>query len=347
MRSLKKELKLAIVILMLLCGVMAGVFAFVGTRGVINDVRFTKDVVVEAGEAKEPVCSIPFQVNKDGNYVIRTDWTAPMEGVITGFKVRDAKNEIVFCVTGETLQADSVSLELKAGEYRAEFQLLTSTQQLKAYLSEVEITEYSDDIDTYEYATDVAYELEYHFLVEKLGMIESPARAIGVVVGAVVGFILVVIMICLVKKDWNTQKAYDERQLQVRGDGFKYGFFTEISYNTLLCLLYLAEIKIPVANEVMIFFGVILSSTVYAIYCIRKEAYISMNESLARFKIMFGFLGIFNILIGIMLCMHGEMMVDGVLSFRCLNIICGVFLLILTGVLFIQSGNTEKEEDEE
>ena len=63
MRSLKKELKLAIVILMLLCGVMAGVFAFGGSRRVINDVRFIMDVVVEAGEAKEPVSTIPFQVN--------------------------------------------------------------------------------------------------------------------------------------------------------------------------------------------------------------------------------------------------------------------------------------------
>lgn len=347
MKGLKKELKLAIVILMLLCGVMAGVFAFGGSTRVINDVRFIMDVVVEAGEAKEPVSTIPFQVNEDGNYVIRTDWTAPKEGVITGFKVRDEKNEVVFCVTGESLQADSVSLELMKGDYRAEFQLLTNAQQLKDFLAEVEITDYSDDIDTYAYAQDVVYEQEYHFLVEKLGMIESPDRVIGVIVGAVVGFILVVLMICLVKKDWNTQKAYDERQLQVRGDGFKYGFFTEISYSTLLCLLYLAEVKLPVANEVMIFFGVILSVSVYAIYCIRKEAYISMNESLDRFKALFGFLGIFNVFIGIMLGMHGEMIVDGVLTFRCLNIICGVFLLILTGVLFIQSRKTEKEEDEE
>lgn len=143
----------------------------------------------------------------------------------------------------------------------------------------------------------------------------------------------------------NEETKYDERQLKVRGDGFKYGFYVEIIYNGILFLLHLAEIKIPIAEEVLLFFGIITSVSVYVIYCILKEAYVSINESASRFKTMFSILGVMNIVMGLSAFSHGNMIENGVLTYRCLNWLCGIFLLVTVVVLHIQTKMAEKEEE--
>ena len=268
------------------------------------------------------------------------------EGVITGLAVRNQENEIVFCVTGESVEAKSTELELTAGEYRAEYQFITDEKQFAKLQEEANLVNYSNDEVKYVYATDVSYEVEYHFTVERLkSSAYNVGLLVGTLVGAAVGILLVAMLIKFARTDKSEEAKYDERQLKVRGDGFKYGFFTEIGYCTVLCLLHIAEINLPVEEAVLWFFGVILSVAIYAVYCIHKEAYLSLNESASRFRVVFGLIGAINIVIGVMACLHGEVIKNGVLTFKCLNLICGVFLLILGLVLTIHTKMAEREEE--
>lgn len=346
---MKKKWKVAAVVVsvLLLFGIAAGIFTYGNDGEIATDVRFIQDIVVEDGIATEDSHMIPFTLEEDGTYEISVDWKAVKEGVLTGFTVRNQADEIVFCVTGESVKAESTELELTAGEYRAEYQFITDEKQFAKLQEEANLINYSNDSEEYVYATDTSYEMEYHFVVEhlqagsyKLGLL------VGILLGAAVGLILIALLLKYVKTDKSDEAKYDERQLKVRGDGFKYGFFTGLVYNMVLCLIYMAKIKIPIAEEVMLFFGIIVSVCVYAVYCIRKEAYISLNESAFRFKVMFSILGVVNIGFGLMACFHGEMIEDGVLTFRCLNLLCGIFLLVIAILLHIHTKLIEKEEEE-
>ena len=348
MKTVMKKKWVAVVLaVLLLFGIAVAVFTYGSASEIATDVRYTQDIVVEKGVAKETSHTIPFTLKDDGTYQFTVDWNAVKEGVITGFAVRNQTDEIVFCVTGESVEAESTELELTAGEYRAEYQFITDEQQFAKLQEEANLINYSNDSEEYVYATDTSYETEYHFVAErlrsesyKLGML------VGMLVGAAVGIILIAFILKYVKTDKRDEAKYDERQLKVRGDGFKYGFFTGLFYNMILCLIHIAEIKIPIAEEVLLFLCIIISVSVYAIYCIRKEAYISLNESASRFKIMFSALGVMNIGIGLMAYFHGGMIVDGVLTFRCLNLLCGIFLLVIAIVLHIHMKLIEKEEEE-
>ena len=61
---------------------------------------------------------------------------------------------------------------------------------------------------------------------------------------------------------------------------------------------------------------------------------------------MFSALGVMNIGIGLMAYFHDGMIEDGVLTFRCLNLLCGIFLLVIAIVLHIHMKLIEKEEEE-
>lgn len=341
-----KKSKLILWLVLILFAIAVSIFSFGSADEVVNDVRFTHDVVVEEGVAKETSYTIPFTLKEDGYYAISADWKAEKEGVITGFAVRNPENEIVFCVTGESVDAESKKLNLKAGKYRAEYLFFTDEEQLAALVEEAEATNYSKETNEYVYATNISYETEYHFALERWHEGVSKPWLLGaIIIGLAVGIVLVAMILKFVKTDASDKAKYDERQLRVRGDGFKYGFFTGLIYNTALCLAHIAEITLPVAEEVLLFLGIIVSILVYAIYCIRKEAYVSLNESAFRFKMIFTVLGVINLGMGIMSLVHGKMIENGIITFQSLNLLCGIFLLVIALVLHIQNKIAERNEE--
>ena len=147
------------------------------------------------------------------------------------------------------------------------------------------------------------------------------------------------------KKDKKIELQYDERQMVERGIAFKLGFFTQLIYMCFMCLCYAVGIQLPVATEVILFFGVLLSLGVYVIYCIWKEAYIALNETVQKVNIAFVIIGIINVFIGVMHCIHGNMIENGILTFRCINLVCGIFLLVLAIVIGSVELAKKREDD--
>ncbi|MBP3506213.1 MAG: hypothetical protein J6K43_07415 [Lachnospiraceae bacterium] len=323
---------------------LIGLYFLFGNRGeTITDFRFTEDIVVENGVADIAESEIPFTVEEDGTYVMHTTWNAKEAGMISGLAVYNPAGEIVFCVTGESVEADSVEVELEAGEYIAHYYYLTNEDDLDALVQDSNAVGYSDE-EPYTYATNGTYEMTYQFSIQKTdGM--NIWLCLGVLAGIVIGAILIIVVLILTKTDGNIEPKYDERQLLERGKGFKLAFFVEMIYTAFLILMYIMEIKVPVATEVLLFFGIVLSVFVYAVYCIRKEAYISLNESVKKLNVAFLLIGIANLLIGVSHCFSGGMIQDGVLTFRSLNLICGIFMMIMS--IVIGTSQIESKEEEE
>ena len=171
----------------------------------------------------------------------------------------------------------------------------------------------------------------------------------GVAVGLVMGLLLVVALLKFSRRDGSLKCKYDERQELVRGRGFKYGFFTLLIYEWLN-ILFGGLLEGIVIREVIIFFGMALSVMVYVSYAILKDGYIALNENPQRIGITFLILAVGNIFIGALGISSGEIFEDGAISHSAINLVLGVMMLCMVGLLLVKKygrkGAIEGQEDE-
>ena len=349
---MKKKLTWVIIALFCIGAFVTLYFLFGGNESIVTSFQFSEHILVQDGEADVTVREIPFMLEKSGTYTMYAQWephkyaldeaeSMADAGMITGLAVYNPAGEIVFCVTGESVDAESMKIKLQAGEYIVQYRYLTNEEALDALVSEADATRY--DTGTYTYAENAAFETEYHFQIASRTV--DVWICVGLVIGVCVGLVLVVILLIVTKKDKKIELQYDERQMLERGTAFKLGFFTQLIYMCFMSLCYVAGIQLPVATEVILFFGVLLSLGVYVIYCIWKEAYIALNETVQKVNIAFVIIGIINVFVGVMHCIHGNMIENGILTFRCINLVCGIFLLVLAIVIGSVELAKKREDD--
>ncbi|MBP3460773.1 MAG: hypothetical protein J6K58_16405 [Lachnospiraceae bacterium] len=166
---------------------------------------------------------------------------------------------------------------------------------------------------------------------------------LGVLCGGLVGVILVVVLLRLTKKDGSIKCKYDERQQAVRGRGFKYGFFTLMFYD--LVYAWIDEIlgRRYFENSVGMIVGIFLGVLVYVSYCIWHEGYFSLNENPKKVLIVFAVIAIMNFAVFAVQLNRGNVIENGILTFRCVNLLCGIMFLIVFGVLLIKAICNKKE----
>lgn len=121
----------------------------------------------------------------------------------------------------------------------------------------------------------------------------STSYLIGLFVGIFVGLLLVGILFKWVKKDRRGKCNYDERQMAIRGVGYKYAFFTGLIGEVAIMCVHDITDKY-VSTSVLIFAVVIISIAVYAIYCIGKNGYVALNENPKRETVLFIVIGAIN-----------------------------------------------------
>ena len=162
----------------------------------------------------------------------------------------------------------------------------------------------------------------------------STAMLAGVICGVLVGLVLVVIILKWVRGDGSKKCKFDERQELVRGTSFKYGFFALIIYNGAYILASMALEKLPFDTATGMFFGICIGVMVFAAYGIWHDGYLALNEKPARVMIAFTLIGIVNLALGIRSFVAGDAFVDGQLTFRGINLFCGL-LVVFIGVVYL------------
>ena len=138
---------------------------------------------------------------------------------------------------------------------------------------------------------------------------------------------------------------FDERQERARGKAFQYGFFS------LLVALFtygLSDILLGHWCDALagVSFCAALVLCVFAITCILKDAYLSLREKPRQIMTMFLLLAAVNLGIGGVYLCSGELVENGVLTFRAVNPIMGAAILVILLVYIVNYLLRDREEAE-
>ena len=185
----------------------------------------------------------------------------------------------------------------------------------------------------------------YLFRKEKCIMDKSLEYSLGFIFGVVfVSAFIVVLMLVATSRNKKIKRTYDERQELVRGKGFKYAFYTVITLNMLYGIVLIAFERLPIEASLVTFLVTICGVGVYAWYCILNDGYFAINEKRKETIVCLSAIGIFNLVIGISTMVDKGFFEDGVLTYNCMNFVCGLFMIFTTFVILIKGYMDKREE---
>ena len=157
---------------------------------------------------------------------------------------------------------------------------------------------------------------------------------LGLVLGLAAGIGAGVLVIVLLFKKRILSCAFDERQERARGVAFKYGFFALMFAIILYGML---DMVLGRWCDAMAGASLCLCAgiTVFAITCILKDAYLSLRENPRYIMTLFAFMSVINIAFGAVHILDGDMVENGILTFRCTNLVVGLMITVVLAVYIV------------
>ena len=130
-------------------------------------------------------------------------------------------------------------------------------------------------------------------------------------------------------------KHYDEMQLKIRATGYRIGFFTALALMAVLMLLFELDCLGIVSPAFALLAVLMVSITVFAVYCIRHEAFLSVDGQGKRYIALFTLVVLCNGLTSALRLIRGEALENGrlTLSFGSPLLMTVAFLVILAALL--------------
>lgn len=168
----------------------------------------------------------------------------------------------------------------------------------------------------------------------------------GVFVGLAAGLLAGLAFIMSLFKKKVLDMHFDERQERARGKAFQYGFFT------LLIAAYaygISDVLLGRWCDVLtgVTLCIALALCVFAVTCILKDAYLSLREKPRTIMTMFALLSTINLGFGGMYALSGDLVEDGVLTFRAVNPIIGAAVLVILIVYIVNYLLRPRDEEAE
>lgn len=172
----------------------------------------------------------------------------------------------------------------------------------------------------------------------------NTAMLYGIVSGITFGIVLAMLLLAISNKDNKIKTEYDERQQQVRGKGFRYGFFTMMGGIIIMMIIKSADVPIPVHDAVLLFLVMIIGVAEYVTYAILHDAYFGLNNKINSYLVIFAGIAVINAAVTIINAVSGSLIVDGTLGIGGINMLCSAMFVWMFIVLLIKKITDEKED---
>lgn len=162
-------------------------------------------------------------------------------------------------------------------------------------------------------------------------------------VGLLAGIVASVLFIAMLLQKRVIDMTFDERQERARGVAFQYGFYTMV-----IAVVFYGALDLMVGKWCDTLVGCILcvcvGMTVFAVTCIRKDAYLSLKEKPKQIMTMLAGLALLNLLFGVMA--YDNLVQNGILTFWATNPVVGMMALIILVAYILQYRSDRQEERE-
>ena len=140
---------------------------------------------------------------------------------------------------------------------------------------------------------------------------------------------------------------FDEMQLKIRAKGFQIGFYTALILILFLLLLSELDCFTVFTPGFAAFAALIISVTVFAVYCILHEAFVGLRDNPKQYIIIFSLVVLLQAFAAIRYWAAGELLEDGRLTFgsgaSSVMVVCFLAILI-TLVVKVKRNGKEAEE---
>ena len=165
--------------------------------------------------------------------------------------------------------------------------------------------------------------------------------AIGIMVGVMIAAWF------LFRKTWKRESEYDEMQLKIRAKGYQIGFYTALFLMLILILLWELNWLTAVTPGFAVYTALLVSVTVFAIYCILNDAFLAIRGNANRYFWLFGLVIVLEGIVAVRNIINNEMLEDGKLAFGsgapAVMAVCFLAILI---TLAVKTVRNRKEADE-
>ena len=172
-------------------------------------------------------------------------------------------------------------------------------------------------------------------------MTSGSVMVIGIMFG------IIVAAVALVLRNRNKECEYDEMQLKIRAKGYQIGFFTALIL--MMVLVFLSEMNLltAVTPGFAVYTALLICVTVFSIYCILHDAFLSVRGNAKNQIVIFGIIVLLEAFVTIRNMTEGGMLTDGKLTFRngAPAGMCVCFLAILI-TLIVKIIRNRKEAEE-
>ena len=155
-------------------------------------------------------------------------------------------------------------------------------------------------------------------------MSTSIMKSAGLAFGIMIGLILAIALILISNNNRKVRTEYDERQLRVRGDAYRYAFYSVIICEVILLILEFGEVSLPTPAYVLHFGAIIIGCLVLCTYCIWKDAYWGLNNNRRRYGIILVVAGLLNAI-----PLFGALSHRSTLDFPYVNLLTCIMLLVV------------------
>jgi len=169
------------------------------------------------------------------------------------------------------------------------------------------------------------------------------------VLGICCGILFAVIILAFVRRRLygkafgSSKETYDERQLLARGEAYKAAFFTAMGW-----MIVSALIRDLLDTSVQMTLGICLSVGVFAIVCIKKDAYLSLREKPKNCIRWFLILALLNLVPFAVNMTQGKSLIEnGVLTWHATNVVVALLLIAVSIAIVLRQRQIRMEEQTE
>ena len=172
-------------------------------------------------------------------------------------------------------------------------------------------------------------------------MTTGSVMALGIIVG------IMIAAFCLTRKKRKEECEYDEMQLKIRAKGYQIGFYTALFLIMLLVFAFEMNLLTFVTPGFAVFAILIISVTVFVIYCILHNAFLSISGNAKSYLGIISMVVLIEGIVTVRYAINGELLENGQLGFGggapALMFVCFLAILITLIVKTIRNGKEAEE----